>query len=56
MMVSPNSDGDPRFVPYERQNGALDLSHFNVEYWQHLDATLASLLEMDVQADLILFK
>ena len=55
-MVSPNSDGDPRFVPYERHNGILDLSRFNVVYWQHLDSTLATLLDMDVQADLILFK
>jgi|EP01043_Picozoa_sp_COSAG02_P005447 hypothetical protein len=56
MMVSPNSDGDPDFVPYVRHEGSLDLGRFNVQYWQHLDSTVASLLEMDVQADLILFK
>ena len=35
--------------------GDLDLSRFNVEYWQHLDRTIASLQELGVEADLILF-
>ena len=40
------------WLPYERVPGSndTDLSRFNVEFWQRMDRTIGSLLELGIQS------
>ena len=47
---------EPRFYPFPRnRKGENDFSEFNVEYFQHLEKRIIDLLNLGIQADVILF-
>ena len=49
------NSNEPRWFPFERRNGAFDLTRFDLEYFRHLERRLRELDALGVQADLILF-
>jgi hypothetical protein len=54
--VSSTAQGGATWLPYEVDEASqMDVSRFNLPFWQRLDRTVESLLELDIQADIILF-
>lgn len=50
------SKNEPRYYPFERDSlGRNDFSRFDPAFWQHLERRLEDLLELGIQADIILF-
>jgi len=47
--------GEPERHPFPRSNGKLDFTHFDVEYFRHLERRVADLSTIGVEADVILF-
>lgn len=46
---------EPSQYPFPRQNGVNDYSHFNPEYFRHIEKRILDLQVLGVEADLILF-
>ena len=47
---------EPRFYPFERDSdGGWDFERFNPEYFGHLEECIGELMQMGIEADLILF-
>ncbi len=49
------NDSEPWMLPFKRENGQNDLSQPNYEFFQNFDKRVAQLMEMGIQADVILF-
>lgn len=50
------NNNEPRFYPFEgNKDDGWDFTRFNPEYFQHLEECISSLLELGIEADLILF-
>ena len=47
---------EPEFFPFvKKEDGMFDYTQFDPAFFRHLDAVIARLSDMDIQADLILF-
>ena len=59
MMAFPTADTSaPTWLPYKlsaRHPNQTDPTQFNLPFWQRLDQTISALLELGIQADIILF-
>lgn len=49
------NDTEPWVYPFKRENGQNDFSQPNYEFFQNFDKRIAQLMEMGIQADVILF-
>lgn len=50
------NENEPVYYPFKRDSsGANDFSRFDPVFWKHLDRRLQQLLELDIEADVILF-
>lgn len=49
------NETEPWIYPFKRENGKNDLSQPNFEFFQNFDKRVSQLLEMGIQADVILF-
>ena len=46
---------DPPVLPFRGEKNALDFSYFNVEYFQSFEKRVRELMELGIEADVILF-
>ena len=49
------NDSEPWMYPFKRENGQNDFSQPNYEFFQNFDKRVEQLMEMGIQADVILF-
>lgn len=46
---------EPPFYPFLRKNGKNDFSRFDPEFFNHFESRIADLMELGIEADIILF-